>query len=270
MLSVPAVFRMQGAFNKFVWFPDRSSSQVCLSFSVRTVPRTRALIPGRGDLSSGSNFNGAAEIMANETNQLVVIAHFEAKPGKEKELEDLFRGLLLPTRAESGCLRYELNHNLDDPRRFTFAEKFRNEEAFQEHPKTPHVRHFLDVVPALIASKEVRTLKELFPGRERPLQPGESPFVVIAHFTPKPGKRVELLSFLSSLIEPTRAEPGCSRYELNQDLADSDTFSFVETFAGKAGFDAHCQQPYIAKLFEVLPVLVDKQVIGLHRQINVS
>jgi len=208
--------------------------------------------------------------MENEMDQLVVIAHFEAKQGKEKELEKLLQSLLSPTRSEPGCLRYELNQNLDDPRRFTFAEKFCSPEAFQSHPKTPHVVQFLEAVPALIESKEVRTLKELFPGKERPLQKGESPFVVVAHFTPKPGKRVELLSFFSTLIEPTRAEPGCSRYELNEDLENPDTFSFVETFSGRAGFDAHCQQLYIGKLFEVLPVLVDKQFIGLHRRIEAA
>jgi len=32
-------------------------------------------------------------------------------------------------------------------------------------------------------------------------------------------------------------------------------------------FEAHCAMPYIAKLFEMLPVLVDKQYIGLHRQV---
>jgi hypothetical protein len=40
---------MEGAFNKFVWFPDRSGSQVCLSFSVKTVPRMPELIPSRWD-----------------------------------------------------------------------------------------------------------------------------------------------------------------------------------------------------------------------------
>jgi quinol monooxygenase YgiN len=207
--------------------------------------------------------------MAYKDEQLVVIAQFEAKPGKEDKLEELFRSLVPSTRSEQGCLRYELNQDIDYPHRFRFAEKFQDEGALQAHGKAPHVQRFLDSVSPLIDSREIRTLKELFPDKDKPLQSGETPFVVIAHFTAKPGKQVEFLSFLSTLIEPTRNEAGCSRYELNQDLEDPNTFSFVETFSGRAGFDAHCQQPYIARLFELLPLLVDKQNIGLHRQISV-
>lgn len=95
----------------------------------------------------------------------------------------------------------------------------------------------------------------------------EKQVVVIAHFTAKAGKQGELSAFLQSLVEPTRREPGCLRYEVNQPLDDPATFTFVETFADQQAFEAHCQMPYIAKLFEVLPVLVEKQYIGLHRQI---
>jgi quinol monooxygenase YgiN len=95
----------------------------------------------------------------------------------------------------------------------------------------------------------------------------ETQVVVIAHFTAKPGKQEALSTFLQGLVEPTRREPGCIRYEVNQDLDDPDTFTFVETFADQRAFEAHCQMPYIAKLFETLPVLVEKQYIGLHRQV---
>ena len=95
----------------------------------------------------------------------------------------------------------------------------------------------------------------------------ETQVVVIAHFTAKPGKQEELSAFLQTLVEPTRREPGCLRYELNQPLNDPATFTFVETFADQQAFEAHCAMPYIAKLFEMLPVLVDKQYIGLHRQV---
>ena len=99
------------------------------------------------------------------------------------------------------------------------------------------------------------------------LKRDETQVVVIAHFTAKPGKQEELSNFLHSLVEPTRREPGCLRYELNQPLDDPSTFTFVETFADQKAFEANCSMPYIGKLFEVLPVLVEKQYIGLHRQI---
>lgn len=95
----------------------------------------------------------------------------------------------------------------------------------------------------------------------------ETQVVVIAHFKARPDKEQELSEFLQSLVEPTRAEPGCLRYELNESRDEPGTFSFVETFADRKAFDAHCDMPYIHRLFEKLPQLVERQYIGLHRRI---
>jgi quinol monooxygenase YgiN len=198
---------------------------------------------------------------------VVVVVHFTAKPGKEEDLLTLLHGLLEPTRKEPGCLRYELNHEIENPRAFTFAEKFVSREAFEAHSKMPYVKEFSARARDLIESRQLRQHQELLPAGAKEQSAGNDSVIVIAHFTAKPGKREELSAFLQTLVEPTRREPGCLRYELNQDLDDPDTFSFVETFANQQGFDAHCKMPYIDKLFEMLPKLVDKQYIGLHRQI---
>jgi quinol monooxygenase YgiN len=200
----------------------------------------------------------------------VVVAHFEATPGKEKALLELLRGLIEPTRKEAGCLRYELNQEIEKPAAFTFAEKFASRDAFTTHLKMRHIKQFAEQSIELIESRRVRIHRELIPvsGNETTPASDAAQIVVIAHFTAKPGKEEELSTFLQGLVEPTRREPGCIRYELNQDLDDPSTFSFVETFADRAGFDAHCRMPYIEKLFEALKLLVAEQYIGLHRQIQ--
>ena len=207
-------------------------------------------------------------------NEVTVVVHFIAKQGKEAELLDVLRSLLAPTRKEPGCLRYELNQEIENPRAYTFAEKFASMEAFDAHRKMPYVVRFGEQSGDLVESRQMRVHRELLPV---PLEEGspsvsgaegdEKPVVVIAHFTAKPGKQEELSTFLQGLVAPTRREPGCIRYEINQDLDDPATITFVETFAGQVGFDAHCQMPYIATLFEMLPVLVEKQYIGLHRPV---
>jgi len=92
-----------------------------------------------------------------------VVAHFTANPGKEAELLALLHGLLEPTRKEPGCIRYELNQEMDNPLAFTFAEKFANREAFDSHNKAPHVERFRKESEGLVASKEVRLHRELLP-----------------------------------------------------------------------------------------------------------
>jgi quinol monooxygenase YgiN len=95
----------------------------------------------------------------------------------------------------------------------------------------------------------------------------ETRVVVIAEFTAKPGKEQELSTLLQAVVEPVRREPGCLRYELSQDLHEPATFCFVETYAGQQAFEDHCKMPYIVTLFDALPALVEKQHIGLHRQV---
>jgi quinol monooxygenase YgiN len=208
--------------------------------------------------------------MPGSADEVAIIAQFTARRGRESELLSLLQGLLEPTRREDGCLRYELNREVEGPRCFTFVERFRSSAAYEAHLASKHVRHFAELSADLVESRTVRLYRQLTPlaeGGTAITQGAETRVVVIAHFTAKPEKEQELSSFLRGLVEPSRSEPGCLRYELNQDLHDFSTFSLVEMFADRQAFDAHCDQPYIHALFEVLPALVDQQYIGLHRQV---
>ena len=76
--------------------------------------------------------------MAEET--LKVIARIKARPEKIEETRALLTGLVEPTRAEAGCLRYELLHNTADPTDFTFVEEWRDDSALESHFNTEHVK----------------------------------------------------------------------------------------------------------------------------------
>jgi quinol monooxygenase YgiN len=79
--------------------------------------------------------------MAEET--LRVIARIKARPEKIDEMRALLAGLVGPTRAEPGCLRYELLHNLADPSDFTFVEEWRDDTALESHFNTEHIKQAL-------------------------------------------------------------------------------------------------------------------------------
>jgi len=62
---------------------------------------------------------------------------------------------------------------------------------------------------------------------------------VVARVKARPNKVNELLSVLSSLVEPTRKEPGCLSYELlqnNEDLAD---FTLIEEWQSNTALESH-------------------------------
>jgi quinol monooxygenase YgiN len=44
----------------------------------------------------------------------------------------------------------------------------------------------------------------------------------------KPGKEEQLKRDLRAVVEPSRQEPGCLRYELFEDRSDSSLFVFIE------------------------------------------
>ena len=73
---------------------------------------------------------------------LVVVAEGKAKPGKEDELRRKLQGLLAPTRAEQGCIQYDMHESVDDPGRFVFFERWTSRDALDEHLKTPHLTDF--------------------------------------------------------------------------------------------------------------------------------
>jgi len=96
--------------------------------------------------------------------EVVCVAQFKAKEGKEEELLAALHALIPATRREKGNLRYELNQAIEDPRTITFIEKFASQEAFDFHCDTPYIKEFFGTVPPKLVETVVVTLyKEVLP-----------------------------------------------------------------------------------------------------------
>lgn len=76
--------------------------------------------------------------MADKT--IWVIAHLTARPDRIDDTRVALTSLLEPTRAEQGCLRYELTQNNADPTDFTFIEEWTTDAALDEHLESEHIR----------------------------------------------------------------------------------------------------------------------------------
>jgi len=66
-----------------------------------------------------------------------VIARFVAHEGRENQLRALLQGMLIPTRAESGCELYEL-YESDSRGHFYLSETWESQAALDRHMATPH------------------------------------------------------------------------------------------------------------------------------------
>jgi len=79
---------------------------------------------------------------------------------------------------------------------------------------------------------------------------------VIAKVKARPGKGNELLSVLSSLVEPTRKEPGCISYTLLQNNEDPTDFALVEEWQSSTALQSHFAAKHFKDALVKLPNLV--------------
>jgi quinol monooxygenase YgiN len=69
-----------------------------------------------------------------------VIAHLTARPDRIEEVREALTGLIEATRAEDGCIRYELTQNNNDAVDFTFIEEWTDDQSLDKHLESAHIR----------------------------------------------------------------------------------------------------------------------------------
>lgn len=85
-----------------------------------------------------------------------VVAHFRPKPGKLQEARELLLGFTTPTRAEKGCVFYDLHRNPEDPEDLTFIEEWDTAEDLDAHGRSAHIQEGRKRLPELMDVVDVR------------------------------------------------------------------------------------------------------------------
>lgn len=98
------------------------------------------------------------------TDAFAMVVQFQAAPGRESELREQLLALVTPTRAEDGCLQYDLHVDEADPTRLAFYEVWASKAHHAAHDASPHVQAFRTVRDALLADPATVT-------RLHPLEP---------------------------------------------------------------------------------------------------
>lgn len=80
-----------------------------------------------------------------------VVAHLTSKPETVDETRSALEAFVDPTRAEAGCIVYELMQNNADPTDFTFVEEWESDEALDAHLASPHITAFKERVSDLLS-----------------------------------------------------------------------------------------------------------------------
>lgn len=78
-----------------------------------------------------------------------IVAVLTAKPGKAGELKALLDGMVAPSRAEAGNLRYDLWQDQTNAERFVLDELYAGNDAIVAHRETAHFKHYLSQINEL-------------------------------------------------------------------------------------------------------------------------
>lgn len=84
-------------------------------------------------------------------SQLTIVAHIKAKAGHEAAVLAELEKLIPITRAEEGCLQYDLHSDNSDPTYFMFYENWTSRELWQTHMSAPHLDAYMSATEGMVA-----------------------------------------------------------------------------------------------------------------------
>jgi quinol monooxygenase YgiN len=85
------------------------------------------------------------------SSDVITIATAKAKPGKEKELEQALRAVAAPTRAQPGCIVFNLHRSVDDPGVIMGFERWASKEEHDRHMEGAHFQKLMVAMADIVA-----------------------------------------------------------------------------------------------------------------------
>ncbi|WP_282181237.1 putative quinol monooxygenase [Aliiroseovarius marinus] len=91
-------------------------------------------------------------------SKLTIVANIKANPDQINLVKAELEKLIDITRAEEGCINYDLHQDNDNPAHFMFYENWESRELWQTHMNAPHLSAYMDATEGAVAEF---TLNEL-------------------------------------------------------------------------------------------------------------
>ena len=83
-------------------------------------------------------------------SKLTIVAHITVQPDKVEFIKAELEKLIDTTRAEDGCLQYDLHQDNGNPAHFMFYENWKSRDLWQAHMNNQHLKDFLAVAEEAI------------------------------------------------------------------------------------------------------------------------
>jgi quinol monooxygenase YgiN len=92
---------------------------------------------------------------------LTIVANIKAKADRIDLVKTELEKLINTTRAEAGCLQYDLHQDNSNPAHFLFYENWASRELWQTHMKAPHLQAYLDATEGAVDSFTVNEMAKV-------------------------------------------------------------------------------------------------------------
>ena len=83
--------------------------------------------------------------------KLTIVANITANADKIDLVKSQLLGLIATTRAEEGCIQYDLHQDNENPAHFMFFELWENRELWQNHINAQHIKDYKAATEGAIA-----------------------------------------------------------------------------------------------------------------------
>jgi quinol monooxygenase YgiN len=92
---------------------------------------------------------------------IVLIATLKAKPGKEKQVQEILAAMIPMVHNEKGCAKYILHKVKSDPSQFLFYEEYADQAALDIHNNTPYFKELGPKLAGLLVGDPVGTFYDM-------------------------------------------------------------------------------------------------------------
>lgn len=83
--------------------------------------------------------------------KLTIVANIHANPDQIELVRAELEKLVPITRAEKGCLQYDLHRDNDNPAHFMFYETWQSRDLWQVHMNAPHLAAYMEATHGAVA-----------------------------------------------------------------------------------------------------------------------
>lgn len=92
---------------------------------------------------------------------LTIVARIEAKSDQIELVKSELTKLIEPTRAEAGCIQYDLHQDNNQPEVFLFFENWETRELWQAHMENDHLKAYLAATEGAVANFTVSEMSRI-------------------------------------------------------------------------------------------------------------